>query len=600
MATRAPEVTPEKHTAGKWARVARAGEVEAGRPYAVSARGMDLVLLRTRTGLRAYEARCPHQGALLSEGEVEGDALVCRNHRWRFDAETGRRVGGGSECLKPCAVRESDGDVLVDPSSLTSDAPSAARPTRTLADLPGPRPLPVVGNAFQLERTTLHLGLERWAADYGPMFALRIGPRRVLVLSDPTFFEAIYRARPDTYRRPSQIEDVFEELRVAGVFAAEGEAWRAQRRLAMEALSQRHLRGFYPSLAHVAERLLRRWGEAADTGRVVDVADDIKRFTVDVTTLLVFGHDLNTLEKGDEDIIQRHLEHIFPAFSRRLNSLIPYWRYFRMPADRRVDRAVEAVYAWLQSVLALARESLAKDPARASAPTNFIEAMLTGRDAEGRPFSDEVILANALTMLLAGEDTTAYTLTWAMHHLCDSPDAVLGLRTEAEAVFGGAAVPGDIERAGRLAYAAAVANESMRLRPVVPIPVFEPNVDVVVGDVAVPKGTNILFVARASTLSSAHFVSPSGFLPERWLEGGAGKGGAHDPSVHTPFGSGPRICPGRSLAILEMRVVLASVYSAFDVERVGPASDVREMLNFTMTPVGVRVRLRRRPRAKAS
>ncbi len=579
-----------------WSSVARADEVAPGRPYAVSAGGIDLVLLRTSGGLRAYEARCPHQGALLSEGEVEGQALVCRNHRWRFDAATGRRIGGGGECLRACPVRESNGVVLVDPASLANSAaatPRPSRPTRRLEDLPGPRPLPLVGNALQIERTTMHRTIEAWAAEYGPMFLLRTGSQKILVVTDPKVAEPLYRARPDTYRRPSLIEEVFEELRVAGVFSAEGEAWRAQRRLAMEALSQRHLRGFFPSLSRVAERLLRRWGTAADAGLTVDVADDLKRFTVDVTTLLVFGRDLNTLEKGDEDIIQRHLEHVFPAFSRRLNALVPYWRFVRLPADRRVDRAIDAIYAWLQSVLGQARAALAARPDGADEPQNFIEAMVAARDAEGRPFTDEVILGNALTMLLAGEDTTAYTLAWSMHHLVDAPEGVAALRREAESVLDGAAVPRDLEQAMRLNYAAAVANEAMRLRPVAPLPPFEPNVDVVLGDVAVPKGTFVFFAARVPSLSSAYFDSPLEFRPERWLEGGA-NGKAHDPSVHVPFGSGPRICPGRSLALLEMRVVLAAVYGAFDVERVGAATDVQEFLNFAMTPVGIRVRLRRR------
>jgi cytochrome P450 len=224
--------------------------------------------------------------------------------------------------------------------------------------------------------------------------------------------------------------------------------------------------------------------------------------------------------------------------------------------------------------------------------------MLAARDAEGRPFTDDVVLGNALTMLLAGEDTTAYTIAWAMHHLCEAPGSVAQLRREAESTFGERSVPADLDQAGRLGYAAAVANESMRLRPVAPIPFFEPTVDVVIGGVAVPKGTNVVYVARASTLSRAHFDSAEAFRPERWLDGG-GAGKAHDASAHTPFGSGPRICPGRSLALLEMRVVLAAVYKAFDVERVGASADVKELLSFTMTPVGLRLRLRRREAARA-
>jgi len=196
-------------------------------------------------------------------------------------------------------------------------------------------------------------------------------------------------------------------------------------------------------------------------------------------------------------------------------------------------------------------------------------------------------------MLLAGEDTTAYTLAWAMHHVCDSPAAAAALRSEADAVFEGTSLPSDLDQVGRLAYAMAVANETMRLRSIAPTPFFEPNRDVVIGDVAVPKGTRIIALSRIPARDAAYFDEPTQFLPERWLDGpGAGK--AHDPSVHVPFGSGPRICPGRTLALLEMRLILGAVYKNFDVERVGSSADVRERLSFTMCPTNLRVKVRRR------
>jgi cytochrome P450/nitrite reductase/ring-hydroxylating ferredoxin subunit len=596
MSARAPGdlTSPNDSTLPRtWVRVADERELVGEGPHGVGAQGLDLVLLRTRSGLRVFEGRCPHQGALLGEGEIDDGALVCRNHRWRFDVETGRRQGGGAECLRACPVCQEGGAILVDASVLARDGARAPTPVRSLDDLPGPRGWPLIGNAFQFDPDRVHAGLEELAAKHGPMYVVHLGPKRLLVLSDPKLVEPLTRARPDTFRRPSMVEDIFTELRVAGVFSAEGEAWRAQRRLAMEALSQRHLRGFFPSLDGVARRFLRRWGQAADAGRALDVADELKRFTVDVTTLLVFGHDLNTLEKGDEDVIQRHLEHVFPAFARRLRAPFPYWRYVRLPADRRVDRAVVEIYRWLESIIEQARSSLASDPARADRPANFVEAMLVARDAEGRAFSDEVIFGNALTMLLAGEDTTAYTLAWAIHHLCDAPAAAAALRVEADAVLGGASLPADIDQTNRLAYAMAVANEAMRLRPVAPLPSFEPNRDVVIGGVAVPKGTRIIGLSRVATRSAAHFDAPGEFLPERWLDADR-SGKVHDPTVHVPFGSGPRICPGRTLALLEMRLVLGAVYKNFEVERVGASADVRELLAFTLGPTNLRVKVRRR------
>src|SRR4029453_17694639 len=85
---------------------------------------------------------------------------------------------------------------------------------------------------------------------------------------------------------------------------------------------------------------------------------------------------------------------------------------------------------------------------------------------------------------------------------------------------------------------------------------------------------------------------PGVVLPERWPS----PSGAHDPMAHIPFGSGPRLCPGRTLALLEMKLVIATLYRNFDVERHGRAGHVREAFSFTMSPAGLRVRLRaRRP-----
>ena len=219
--------------------------------------------------------------------------------------------------------------------------------------------------------------------------------------------------------------------------------------------------------------------------------------------------------------------------------------------------------------------------------------MIASRDDDGRPFPDDVVFGNAMTMLLAGEDTTAYTLAWAVHHLCDTPDAAARLRAESDAMRTGDAAPNDIETANRLAYAGAVANEAMRLRPVAPTILLEANHDVVVGDVAVPKGTWIALHTRTPALDARHFGEPHAFRPERWLDATA-TGGAHEASVNIPFGSGPRICPGRTLALLEMKLVLAMLFGDFDVERAGDVADVKEIFAFTMAPVGMRVRLRRR------
>jgi cytochrome P450/nitrite reductase/ring-hydroxylating ferredoxin subunit len=577
--------------AESWTRLAHLADLQGDGPFALSASGLDLVVVKTAAGFRAYQGHCPHQGALLGEGEMDGDTLVCRNHRWRFDTATGARRDG-PECLVSCPVEMRGTELWAEVSALRHVEASRAIARRRLEDLPGPKGLPIIGNMLEMDVRRFHLVQERWAAEFGPLYRYRLGPNRILGVADPELNEAILRARPETYRRASNVEPVFREMGVDGVFSAEGAAWRPQRRLAMEALSHRNLKGFYPALQTVTRRLRTRWQRKADAGATLDLADELKRFTVDVTTTLTFGYDVNTLEQGD-DVIQRKLELVFPAFARRLFAILPTWRWLRMPSDRKLDRALAELRAWLGVRLAEARARLERDPARAEHPANFLESMIAARDADGRPFLDDVIFGNAMTMLLAGEDTTAYSLAWAVHHLCDAPDAAARLRAEADALRMDDAAPGDIETANRLAYAGAVANEAMRLRPVAPTILLEANRDVVIGDVAVPKGTWIALHTRPPALDAHNFGDPLAFRPDRWLDAAA-TGGAHEVAANIPFGSGPRICPGRTLALLEMKLVLAMLFGDFDVERAGDAADVTEIFAFTMAPVGMRVRLRRR------
>ena len=461
-----------------------------------------------------------------------------------------------------------------------------------LRELPGPRGLPLLGVLHRVRFDRLHLRLEEWAERYGPLFQIRMGPHRIAVVSDSAAIQRILVQRPQGFRRTRRLESVADEMRLKGVFAAEGEDWRRQRRIVTAALNRHKLKDFFPNLAMTTGRLQRRWEGAADRGEPVDLCRDLMRFTVDVTMQLAFGVDANTLETPGP-AIQRHLDKVFPVLHRRTNAPFAYWRLFRLPSDRALDRALEAIEREVGGMVRAARARMAADPDRD--PADFLEAILAAVESEGSGFSDAEIFANAGTLLLAGEDTTANTIAWAMHYFTQYPDLFERARGEVDSVIAPAAAVEDPEQANRLPFLDAFCNEVMRLKPVAPMNVAEPLADTELLGCLIPRGTPIMMLTRHVATRDEHFGGGDRFDPGRWLTPRVDRDGCpHDRRAFLPFGGGPRLCPGRNLALLEIRAVLAMLCRNFELEPVGQGKEVREHLAFTMMPAGLKVRLKRR------
>jgi cytochrome P450 len=147
-----------------------------------------------------------------------------------------------------------------------------------------------------------------------------------------------------------------------------------------------------------------------------------------------------------------------------------------------------------------------------------------------------------------------------------------------------------IEQMDGLDYLDACAQEAMRLKPVAPFIPLEALRDSVVGDVAVPKGSLLWCVMRHDSVSDSHMPNAADFKPERWLAGSEQPVNKH---VSMPFGAGVRTCPGRYLALLEIKLASAMLLSSFNIQSIGTASGEapQELGGFTMSPVGLQMRL---------
>ena len=462
---------------------------------------------------------------------------------------------------------------------------------RSIADLPGPRGLPVLGNLHQtwhLDRA--HLVVEEWADRYGPIFKFRVGRRLIVVVSDVDEINRVLRERPEGYRRWREIEMGFQEIGFPGVFSVEGDVWKRQRRLAVTALNSNHLHRHFHVIRTATERLHRRLQQAAREGRSIDISQEFTSYSVDVTSALAFGHDLNTLERGESEL-QRHIQQVFNMLNFRIFFPIPYWRWIKLPADRRLDRSVAELNRAVVGFIEQARERTTERPELFEAPENFLEAMLAAQREDGT-FTDEEIIGNTFTLLIAGEDTTAHTMAWTSWFLAQHEDIQARWTQEALEVLGEEVFPTDHELVARFSYGEAVLRESMRLKSVANGITVEPLADTTVCDTHVPAGTRLILETRYA----GRRASGAEYDPGRWLEEDERQ--APEQKTFLAFGAGPRFCPGRNLAFLESKTAMAMIARNFELELDTTGRPVTESFTFTTIPKGLRVRLRERAAEK--
>ncbi|WP_033338789.1 cytochrome P450 [Catenuloplanes japonicus] len=451
---------------------------------------------------------------------------------------------------------------------------TAPRTVRTVRDLTGPRGMPVFGNLPELLLgRDEHRAFNRWADRHGPTYLMRYGRDRVVVTGDGPTVSAALRDRPDGFRRVG-VNKIFRELGIDGVFNAEGDRWRHLRKMAAQSLNAAYLREYFTSITRSATRLQTRW--TASSGRPVDVLDDMMRFTLDVTTALAIGHDLNSLEATGDGLHTR-LAELFPEIGRRIQAPFPYHRFVRLPRDRRRESAVREVDALVRIAHVQAKERMATG----ASPRTFLEALAVGPD-----FTHEELVGNVMTMLLAGEDTTSSSAAWTLHYLATHPEAQERVRQEALAAFGPDGMPTDPSSIRKLEFAEACVNEAMRLRPVAPTAGLRALRDTVLPgtdhDLKVPRGTSLILLLSYGAES---VPDADEFRPERWLGGNPPPASA--PLL--PFGAGPRFCPGRNLALLEATLVAALACRDFTITPGG--GRVKEKLAFAAFPKGLRLRI---------
>lgn len=465
--------------------------------------------------------------------------------------------------------------------------------SRKIADLPGPAGHPFVGNALQLSGRQMHLKLTNWVREFGPMFRLEVFGNPMVIVSDATTVNNVLRERPEGFRRSGGLKTIMNDLNIGGVFTAEGETWRKQRKLVMAGLNAEVIRNFFPTMVVMAERMLERWKSQLAEGKPVDLRRDLKAMALDTIVGIAMGHDIDAVN-DDDNPLQRNIDNMFQRLGQRTTASFHYWKYFKLPVDRQAEQSSVEIEQAVAGFIANTRARMQQQTQLRAKPGNMLEAMIAASDNPESGFTDEELVSNAILSVIGGEDTTANSIAWMLILLAQHPAAAAALTAEVDAVLGDAALAHDWEMMKQFPYLEAAHSEAQRLRAVAPYIGLVSNADCVVGDTFIPKNTAVIVSTAGEGLDEAQFPQAEAYRPERWIfEHRPPR--EEDPARKLfPFGGGARLCPGRFLALTEIKIVVAMIMRHFTLEPDANAAPAKQLLNFFMAPSSVPVRLKLR------
>lgn len=423
---------------------------------------------------------------------------------------------------------------------------------------------------------------------HGDVFRLSLGKKTAVVLGEPEMVRSILKRRPAEFRRISAMQDVFGELGIDGVFSAEGEEWRAQRRMMNQAFKTSQLTFYYPVIQEITKRLLSVLADICTTQSRIDFQALMQRFTIDVTTKLAFGYDVNSLGNSQSEL-QEKLSVVFPMISYRVKAPVPYWRYVKLSKDKALDNALEYIQVQAREFIAQAESNVADK----GDPSNILEAMILARDEEGISFSEDQLYANIVTLLLAGEDTAANTLSWIIHYLTENPHYQEKLYEEILEITPKVDLT-DPKSLDEFPLLAAVIQEAMRLMPVAPFLYVENINQEMISDYKIPPGTMIVLLLAQAAHNDTRFNDHEAFKPERWLEidEETKKQQVKDLMF---FGGGPRLCPGMQLSLIEMKYALIAMIQTYQFSKEEEEEEETEAnFAFTVMPKNLNVNVSQR------
>ncbi|KAJ4845874.1 hypothetical protein Tsubulata_038408 [Turnera subulata] len=458
---------------------------------------------------------------------------------------------------------------------------------------PSPPALPVIGHLHLLKPLPMHRTLHSLAEKYGPIISLRFGSRLVVVVSSLSAVEECFTKNDIIFaNRPKLLMGKHLHYNYTTLTQVSySDHWRNLRRIgAVEIFSTHRLNMFLSIRKDEIKRLLLKLAtnngskqDSAAAARVVELKSLFQELTFNIMMRMIAGKRYYGDEVTDEEAKQfREVMTEATMFAGASNpgDFLPVLNWIDGGHfKKKVTTMAKKTDKFLQGLIEECRGKK-KEELDNTTDNNMIDHLLSKQESEPEYYSDEIIKGIILIMLLAGTDTSAVTLEWALSNLLNHPNTLKKAREELDKEIGQEWLI-DEPHLPKLHYLHNIINETLRLYPAAPllVPHMSSN-DCTIGRYNIPGGTILLVHAWAIHRDPTLWDDPTKFKPERFDDD---EGESHK---LMPFGLGRRSCPGAGLAQRVVGLTLGSLIQCFEWERVSEQEiDMSEARGVTMHKV---------------
>jgi cytochrome P450 len=441
---------------------------------------------------------------------------------------------------------------------------------------PGPRNRCALMSTLDFSRRQLEF-LRELADGYGDVANIKLLGKQWFLVSHPELIEEVFVKHARIMLR-DDYSQILQRALGMGLLTSDGDLWKRQRKLMSQAFTPKRIKGYAEAMVQVTDAAL----ASIAHGNEINLHEEMSRVTMEVVTAVLFG---TSVSASNVETVRSAMAHINEFFSHSPEALLRLPESVPTPRNWRMSRAVKQIDSLIYEMIGKRRGAPAGD--------DLLGTLIAAQDDDGTRMEDKQLRDEAVTLFLAGHETTALALAHTFYLLSKHPAVERRLHDEIAQVLGGR-LP-TFEDVKSLPYTDQVLKESMRLYPPAWTTGRTAAEEVIVGGYRIPKGAQILISQWVVHRDPRWFPNPEGFDPDRWEPARAAKLPRY---AYFPFGGGPRVCIGNHFAMLEAALILAVIVQRYRFELLpGQRLHLKPSVTLRQEGPGLRAVVRARSRS---